>query len=398
MGYRLRLVVVIVACGKVLIWGGSSLQLSGVVLDSVSLEPMSFVNVCLKNTQVGCATDENGYFSLRAELENADTLCIERVGYRRSCLVINPGSFRNGFIRVLLKRKPVKLPEVSIIGYARGTSSTDEMVLTGEVFHTVPEVGEVDVLRVLRSAPGVTYTNDFNAGLYVRGGGRDQNLIALDGILVPSPYHLFGIFSAFDADAIQFIKIEKSNFDPEFGSRLSSIMNINVRDGSADRAKARYSLSLISLKVTLEGPIPIGTYLVNYRTSYLDILTRKLKPGGFVVPYGFRDGMSKVVLKPFARHKLELVYYFSKDCFDATLVEGDTTAGVYRWGNFAKGIAYYGMLLDNLFLKLQYSRSDFKAKWKTTETPPTVYVDTFFGFEQLKMVFRYGSMARSHVR
>ncbi|RKY51772.1 MAG: hypothetical protein DRP92_06800, partial [Candidatus Neomarinimicrobiota bacterium] len=373
-------------------------QLSGVVLDSVSLEPMSFVNVYLKNVRVGCATDENGYFSLRAELENADTLCIERVGYRRSCLVINPGSFRNGFIRVLLKRKPVKLPEVSIIGYARGTSSTDEMVLTGEVFHTVPEVGEVDVLRVLRSAPGVTYTNDFNAGLYVRGGGRDQNLIALDGILVPSPYHLFGIFSAFDADAIQFIKIEKSNFDPEFGSRLSSIMNINVRDGSADRAKARYSLSLISLKVTLEGPIPIGTYLVNYRTSYLDILTRKLKPGGFVVPYGFRDGMSKVVLKPFARHKLELVYYFSKDCFDATLVEGDTTAGVYRWGNFAKGIAYYGMLLDNLFLKLQYSRSDFKAKWKTTETPPTVYVDTFFGFEQLKMVFRYGSMARSHVR
>lgn len=102
----------------------------------------------------------------------------------------------------------------------------------------------------------MTYTNDFNAGLYVRGGGRDQNLIALDGILVPSLYHLFGIFSAFDADAIQFIKIEKSNFDPEFGSRLSSIMNINVRDGSADRAKARYSLSLISLKVTLEGPHP----------------------------------------------------------------------------------------------------------------------------------------------
>src|SRR5690606_20324535 len=115
--------------------------------------------------------------------------------------------------------------------------------------------GEIDVFRSLQLLPGVQTSSEISSGLYVRGGSPDQNLCLLDGVIVYNPAHFGGFFSVFNTDALKDIKLIKGGFPAEYGGRLSSVLDITMKEGSKERFSAETMISLISSKLTIEGPI-----------------------------------------------------------------------------------------------------------------------------------------------
>jgi len=116
-------------------------------------------------------------------------------------------------------------------------------------------MGEVDVIKVLQLTPGVHSGGEGSTGMYVRGGGPDQNLILLDGVPLYNVSHLFGFFSVFNADALKSVQLTKGGYPARYGGRLSSVLDIQMKEGNNKEFHGEGSIGLVSSKLTLEGPI-----------------------------------------------------------------------------------------------------------------------------------------------
>ena len=137
-------------------------------------------------------------------------------------------------------------------------------------------LGEVDVLKSAQLLPGIQSGGEGNSGLYVRGGGPDQNLILLDEAVVYNAAHLFGFFSVFNADAIKDMNIIKGGMPAEYGGRLSSVIDITMKDGNNKRFQADGGIGLLSSRLTLQGPIQKekSSFIVSGRRTYIDVLAQ----------------------------------------------------------------------------------------------------------------------------
>lgn len=140
--------------------------------------------------------------------------------------------------------------------------------------------GEVDVLKALQLLPGVQSGSEGSAGLYVRGGGPDENLILLDGVPLYNVNHLMGFFSVFNADAIKNVTLYKGNFPAQYGGRLSSIIDVRQNDGNAEGYHGNLTVGLLAAKFNIEGPIPhikdstgTTTFNISARRTYFDVFT-----------------------------------------------------------------------------------------------------------------------------
>ena len=125
--------------------------------------------------------------------------------------------------------------------------------------------------------PGVQTINDFSSALYVRGSTPDQNLIMLDGITVYNPYHLGGIFSTFNTDAIKEADFHAGGFPARYGGRMGAILSVINREGNTERIQGNANISIISSKGLIEGPLPRfkgikGSWMLAGRRTYLDKL------------------------------------------------------------------------------------------------------------------------------
>ena len=128
-----------------------------------------------------------------------------------------------------------------------------------EKVKTLPVIlGEVDILKTLQLLPGVQSSGEGNSGFYVRGGGPDQNLVLLDEATVYNSGHLFGFFSVFNSDAINSVTLIKGGMPAEYGGRLSSVVNVNMKEGNNQTYHATGGVGLIASRLTLEGPIQKG--------------------------------------------------------------------------------------------------------------------------------------------
>ncbi len=139
-------------------------------------------------------------------------------------------------------------------------------------------LGEVDVIKAIQLLPGVQSGSEGATGLYVRGGGPDQNLILLDDVPLYYVSHLGGFFSVFNADAISSVRLIKGGFPARYGGRLSSVLDIRMREGNMQKLQVQGSVGLISSKLSVEGPIIKGktSFMVSGRRTYLDLLSRPL--------------------------------------------------------------------------------------------------------------------------
>ena len=207
--------------------------------------------------------------------------------------------------------------------------------------------GEVDILKTLQLKPGVQSGGEGTSGLFVRGGSSDQNLILLDNVLVYNPNHLFGLFSVFNSDAVQSVDLYKAGFPAQFGGRLSSVVDVKLREGDRQKFTTSGGIGLISSRLSFEGPINKGkgSFLVSGRRTYFDIFTRALNRANAnkedyspIPDYYFYDFNAKANYHLGEKDQLFLTGYLGRDIFGFTSPNGfksnftwGNTLGVLRW-------------------------------------------------------------------
>lgn len=264
----------------------------------------------------GSVTNEYGYYSITL----ANTTAVLRFS--------NPG-FKTRFVAVpaeqnllnIAMKSTEMLDEVEILGKRAVTSSEmGTMELSLDKINKLPIIlGERDVFRVLQLLPGVKSGGEASSGLYVRGGGPDQNLILLDGVPVYNASHLFGFFSTFNSDAISGVTLHKGGFPSRYGGRASSVIDMRMKEGNTKHYNLEGSIGIIASRLLLEGPIikDKTSFIVSARRTYIDVLTQPIiyalekQSAG----YFFEDFNAKIQHKINDKHHLYLSGYFGKDKF-----------------------------------------------------------------------------------
>ncbi|MBT7039974.1 MAG: TonB-dependent receptor, partial [Bacteroidetes bacterium] len=354
--------------------------ISGYLTDSESGEKLIGANVYDQHRLTGTTTNTYGFYSLTLPADTYN-IVFSYLGYgtKISKLKLNKDFVLNG------KLLPgLNLEEVEIT--ADQTERIEEMTQMSTIKVPVAQIksipamfGEVDVLKALQLLPGVQSGMEGGSGLYVRGGGPDQNLILLDGTPVYNASHLFGFFSVFNADAIKNVELIKGGFPARYGGRLSSVIDITLKEGNMKKIKGEGSIGLIASKFTLEGPIwkDRTSFIIAARRTYLDILIQPLiknvlgESNDVNAGYFFYDLNAKINHKLTDKDHLYLSLYTGDDKFylkqkpysylyDGVLFTESSDAGL-GWGNLTSALRWNHQFNNKLFsnLSLTYSQYDF---------------------------------------
>lgn len=296
--------------------------ISGHITDLRSGEALLGATVYELRSGKGTVSNPYGFYSLTLPADSV-VLRFSYVGYQTLELRLKLG----GQVTQQVKLEPsLELREVEVVGRRTGDEVESTRMGTVEVpmemVRSLPVLlGERDVLKTIQLLPGVQSGNEGGAGLYVRGGGPDQNLILLDGVPVYNANHLFGFFSVFNTDAIRSVTLTKGGFPAEYGGRLSSVIDLRMKEGDNQKLHGEGGIGLIASRFTLEGPIKKDTtsFMISARRTYLDLLARPLirsaSGGNSVGGYYFYDLNTKINHRFSERSRLFLSGYFGRDKF-----------------------------------------------------------------------------------
>lgn len=339
--------------------------LSGTVTDASTGETLIGVILSIPEVKSGTTTNEYGHFSLQSP-KDSFTLVIQFVGYQQQMIRFPGASSRQLNIRL---QPGIELEEVVIKEdpFREQLNQATIGVTTLQVrdVKALPVLfGETDILKTIQMKPGVTSGTEGNTNFYVRGGGADQNLLLLDEAIVYNANHLFGFFSTFNSDAIKNVELYKGGFPAQYGSRLSSVINVVLNDGNKNKFSGTGGIGLIASRLTLEGPIQKekSSWILSSRRTYVDIFTRAInkanegKNSDPIPDYYFYDLNSKVnfILGP--SDKLYLSGYFGKDKFD--FQNKDFSFNFY-WGNSTGTLRWNHEFNRSLFSNMTFTYSDY---------------------------------------
>ena len=266
-------------------------------------------------------------------------------------------------INILLKRIDVRLEE--IVKYGEHVKTPNEIDLGAQNFtikevEMIPKGIEADIMRSLKTLPGVKTTSDISARYYVRGGESDQNLVMFNGATIFNPFHALGIFSIIDPQTINALQFYRGGFPVQYDGRLSSVMHIKTKDGNKNRFAGSASASLLAGKALFEGPLPRGSFIITGRKSYY---SNALKPflNDKQIPYNFYDATFKinyadpVLLK---NSRISLFALLSKD----DIIYNDAQRADYTFQNNIVGIEYYQVYEAPLYSYITFTTSQYSAE------------------------------------
>lgn len=357
-------------------WGQSS-TISGTVTAQTSGETLIGATIYDMVSGKGALTNAQGRYSLTLPRGRV-VLRISYVGYKTYYDTINLES--NKELNVKLESS-TQLHVVTVRA-ERITSHRSSQMSAIEVpvenIKSVPVLfGESDVLKALQLLPGVQSGTEGMSGIYVRGGGPDQNLFLLDGVPLYNVNHLGGFFSAFNADAIKNVTLYKGSFPARFGGRLSSVLDITTNDGNDKRLHGNVSIGAIAAKVNVEGPLykDKTTFNVSYRRTYFDILMQPMimslalaeDLGRTSLGYYFYDLNAKVTHRFNTRSRLIASWYSGDDRIYANIKLNDGRYSEslkmgYRWGNLVGSLRWNYELSPKLFMNLTGSYTQYRNR------------------------------------
>jgi hypothetical protein len=339
-------------------------SLSGTVKDVKTGEELIGASIRIKtNPSVGTVTNEYGFYSLTLEKGNY-TLVYDYVGYEKveKDIVLD----RNQQLNVPIGDAEKQLETVVI-----SSKKQDENIRTSQMgvekidvkeISKIPVLfGEKDILKTIQLLPGVKSAGEGQSGFFVRGGAADQNLILLDEAPVYNANHLLGFFSTFNSDAIKDATLVKGNAPPQYGGRLSSVLDIKMNEGNNQNMSVSGGIGAISSKLNVEGPIQKdkSSFLLTGRRTYADLFL-KLSPDSSISnnKLYFYDLNAKVNYKLSAKDRLFLSGYFGRD----KLGFGDAFG--IGWGNATGTARWNHVWNDKTFsnTSLIYSNYDYEIK------------------------------------
>ena len=350
--------------------------ISGHIADASNGEQLLGATVWCGELSSGAGTNAYGFYSLTLP-EGKHYVLVSYIGY-------TPQRFE------ITLEKNLKINFELIAGV-----SISEAVVTGEAFSRIEDQvqmskmeipidqikrlpaigGEVDILKSLQLLPGVQSGGEGTSGLYVRGGSPDQNLMLLDGVPLYSVSHLFGFFSVFNADAVRNMTITKGGYPARFGGRLSSIVDISMKDGNMKKFQGTSTISILSSKLTLEGPIikDKASFMISGRRTYLDLLlnpiiqsfnNNSVNDVSTNPRYYFYDFNGKVNWRIGDRDRVYFSMFNGKDDFglNSTETVGPTSSTIdfgLDWKNAVTALRWNHEWGPRMFSNVMFTRSEY---------------------------------------
>jgi hypothetical protein len=326
---------------------------------------------------LGTATEADGHYRLSVP-EGEQQVTVSFVGYtpQTFTLTLRRDQQRN----VTLAASTSELGEVVVQGQQtlkeklQTTQMGVEHLSIREAKLLPALFGEVDILKTLQLKPGVQNGGEGSSGLFVRGGSADQNLVLVDNVLVYNPNHLFGLFSVFNSDAVQSVDLYKAGFPAQFGGRLSSVVDVKLREGDREKYVTTGGLGLISSRLSFEGPIrwgspkegpARGSFIVSGRRTYFDVFTRALNRANAgkedytpIPDYYFYDFNAKANYTLGAKDQVFFTGYLGRDVFGFTSPNGFNAN--FTWGNTLGALRWQHVFSPQLTLNTTASATSYK--------------------------------------
>ncbi len=352
---------------------------SGTITDQTSGETLIGATILDTRSGKGTTTNVNGRYTLTLKGSEA-VLRITFVGYEP---IYDTISLSSNTIRNYVLKPSITLSEIVVTAErvnSRESSQMSALEMPVEQLKAVPVLfGEADIIKAIQLLPGVQSGNEGTGGMYVRGGGPDQNLFLLDGIPLYNVNHLGGFFSAFNADAVKNVTLFKGSFPARFGGRLSSVLDVTTNNGNDKKIHGNVSIGAISAKFNLEGPIvkERTTFCISARRTYADFIMRPIirklatdidGKTKLVAGYYFYDANAKITHKFSDKSRLYATFYMGDDDVytrirtESSLAEDQYLDFRNNWGNTVGGLRWNYVLNPKLFMNLSLSYTGYSNR------------------------------------
>jgi hypothetical protein len=354
------------------IFAQNRFTISGYIREKGSQEQLIGVNVYLPNSSIATTSNTYGFYSLTLPAQDSLTLVFSFVGYQR----IEKRISLQKNLELNIDLLPATQLQEVVVSARRQSDKVSETPQMSQIDLPVNQIkkipaflGEKDVLKVLQLMPGVQKGSEGQSGIYVRGGGADQNLIILDDAIVYNANHLFGFFSTFNGDALKSVELTKGGFPARYGGRLSSVIDLNMKEGNKEKLHGEGGIGLISSRLTLEGPIKKGksSFLISGRRTYLDFVARpfiKAQSSGDSKDNGgyyFYDLNAKLNYDFGRKDKVYLSGYFGQDRFYAESESStENNESKLNWGNVTATARWNHLFNEKLFANTSFILSRYQ--------------------------------------
>jgi hypothetical protein len=375
---------------------------SGYMRDSLTTENLIGATVHVRAGSSGTSSNQYGFYSLTLPSGEIE-LVYSHVGYtvKTHSFTLSGDTVIDVNMSGALWLEGVEITAVKQGRVQEHTQMSAVNIPVSQVKSIPAFLGETDILKVLQLMPGIQSGGEGSSGLYVRGGGPDQNLILLDGVPVYNASHLFGFFSVFNTDAVNNIELLKGGFPARHGGRVSSVIDISMKEGNSKQFHGEGSVGIVASKLTVEGPIinDRTSFIVSGRRTYIDLLARpfiksmneSMDSDTYVMPgYYFYDLTAKINHRISSKDRIYLSAYIGDDRFSVDTEINDDydysgnfkSEGGLSWGNITGAFRWNHVFTGRLFgnTTLTYSRyrmNIFSKIWETDYEQ----TERFYGME-----------------
>ncbi|MBL0201012.1 MAG: TonB-dependent receptor [Chitinophagaceae bacterium] len=329
--------------------------ISGYIKDSLNGETLIGATIAVQGQTKGISSNLYGFYSITLD-EGKYILICTFIGYRIKAVSIDlradtkinfdvlPKSYLAEEVVVSTKKRDANVKNAQM----------GKFTLPIEQIKSIPAfLGEVDLLKTIQFLPGVRNAGEGSAGIYVRGGGPDQNLILLDDAPVYNTGHLFGFFSIFNADAIKNVTLIKGGMPAQYGGRLSSVLDVSMKEGNNQKFQVDAGIGVIASRLSIQGPLKKNksSFILSGRRTYIDAIAKPFIKSGSQFKgsgYYFYDLNAKVNYIFSDKDRLYLSGYFGRDVFDYVNGKQSLKFNI-PWGNSTGTLRWNHVFNNKLF-------------------------------------------------
>jgi hypothetical protein len=348
--------------------------LNGYVRDSLSGELIIGATITLNGQGKGVTSNQYGFYSITLD-SGTYRISITHISYLQKIIEFSFDADKSFNFDLLPKTSAIA--EVVVYANRRRDANVKNAEMgridlsTTRIKNIPAFMGEVDILKAIQLLPGVRNAGEGNAGFYVRGGGPDQNLIMLDDAVVYNTGHLFGFFSIFNSDAIKNISLIKGGMPAQYGGRLSSVLDVAMKDGNMNKFQVDGGIGLIASRLSLQGPIvkDKASFMLSARRTYIDAIVKpfiKKTSDFYGSGYFFYDLNAKVNYKFSEKDRLYLSGYFGRDVFDFNNVQRSFRSNI-PWGNSTATLRWNHVFNKRLFANTTAVYNNYKFKFEAAQ-------------------------------
>ena len=358
---------------------GAKAYLSGYVRDARTGEPVIGVNIYDQGSKNYANTDAYGFYKILLPVGKCE---LDVTGYSLEDSKVHLQVYNDGALDIVVREKVFSLNSIVVSAENSNRLRSNEMGIEKvrmDKIKNVPVVfGEADVIKIILTLPGVKSVGEASSGFNVRGGATDQNLVLFNGGTVYNPSHLFGMFSGFNPDVVSDVELYKCSIPVEYGGRISSVLDVNSREGNTKKVTGSLSAGLLTARGHIEGPLSKKTtFIVGGRATYSDWLLGLL-PEDSEYRNGtasFYDVTAGVTHKFNDKNSIHVNGYYSRDAFKFSSYNN------YRYKNINGSIKWRSNFSERSSMEAVVGYDNYGYSTNDSFNPATAY-DLSFDIKQ----------------